>query len=293
MKMKMTIFSVLVLFLVFVGCNDIGGNGDGNEPVDDNDNDSGDDDGDDDDVAGDDDSSDDDSDDDDTGDDDDDDDDDDNLPECAPYQEGQLWLEMYIGNSYSEYLIERDGEGILTATVTVNGNEITFDKGTYSFSILWTRTDADHPFVNGQTVFIFEDRFNPWEYCCYTEEFQVWDEDRNYLFGHAVGAAPSTLTFGGETYNSGAEWTRICEYYDPAEGPHQSYEWEWMAGLSLSGYYESSHYAVDLPGGSTITDDGEFAVNWPKGYWGAGYFYPHGEWWEDLGTMIEIVKIVE
>ena len=233
---------------------------------------------------------------DDSGDDDDDDDNDDtgeNLPVCSPYIEPDLWLDMSeLLEMYGEFLDERDAEGIVTATVSVEDDEITITKGTYDLAIQWLRDDGDHPFTDGQTVNLYQTGGAGTDGCCDTEMITIWDENWNLLLGYAWNHGLSyNQSFNDETYEAGSEWTDVCRYIVGERPREGETDWSWVHGMSLSGYYQDSEYLVTLPGGLAMSGDDLLEVHLPVGY--RGEIFWNDETWPTRYTIIEIVAVLD
>lgn len=204
----------------------------------------------------------------DTGDDDDDDTGD--LPECEPFAEAARWITWGdLSSMSSEFNDEKDGDNVVNAAVSWSGDTFTIKKGTYQISGTWNRVGIAAPLTEGQSVKVHFSSSAGDDGCCDTEALWIWGESWTLLIYYDWNEKMRPVDLGeGFAFDSASEWTPVCKYVEGRQPPTASLDWDFVTGLSVAGHYQTSQFTVEAPGGSSVSADGLYEVNWPVAYRG-------------------------
>jgi hypothetical protein len=221
-------------------------------------------------------------------------DDDDDLSGCDPYAEGGRWLSWdNLAGMYGEFLDEQDSDSLVTAAVSLDGDDFAVEKDTYKVKGAWLSDEYPIPFADGQTVIVYQGQSAGDDGCCDADFILVWDESWNLLLAYSWNEGFNNLQFGDNDpveIKTGTE--EICDYQEGERPREGEVDWSRVSGLKLTGHYFDAQFTVDAPGNSATSSDGQFAVNWPEGYSGE-ILDGDGEAWWTHSSFIEIVALVD
>jgi hypothetical protein len=228
---------------------------------DDDDNDDGDDDDDDsaDDDTADDDTTDDDSADDDTP--------DDSWAEgydpCLPYKADEGWFTFADFQSKAQDFYEIFGYATTACTVSLNADTLVLNcPSDWSISALWLKGDGGFPLTDDMDVNVFA---------------SMTDGDTGASYIWVLNKAGDTLLFYGDAEAHGLpaplpeaenEFTDGCAYLPDNNQPPMSDPWLEIFGLGWEATITGSHFAIDKPGESAVSDDDKLIAYLPVGYRG-------------------------